>query len=83
MLTTIAPEIGLRTVSHWIGGKVVASASGRRGTVWNPATGEAAAHVDFADAHEVDLAVDRAEAAFPGMARDTTFAALRNHVPAA
>ena len=64
-MATIAPEIALKTVSHWIGGKVVASASGRYGTVWNPATGEAEAHVDFADAREVDLAVDRAQAAFP------------------
>src|SRR5579863_761989 len=64
-MATIAPDIALKTVSHWIGGKVVASSSGRRGTVWNPATGEAEAHVDFANAHEVDLAVERAQAAFP------------------
>src|ERR1700729_3905324 len=64
-MPTIASEPGLKSVSHWIGGTVVASASGRRGTVWNPATGEAEAHVDFADAREVDLAVDRAHAAFP------------------
>src|SRR5580700_10421842 len=64
-MATIAPEIALKTVSHWISGKVVSSASGRRGTVWNPATGEAEAHVDFADAREVDLAVERAQAAFP------------------
>ena len=38
-----------RTVSHWIGGKLVASESGRSGTVWNPATGEAQAKVDFAE----------------------------------
>src|SRR3984957_921615 len=61
----IASEPGLKSVSHWIGGTVVASASGRRGTVWNPATGEAGANVDFADAREVDMAVDRAQAAFP------------------
>src|SRR5579863_579390 len=64
-MATIAPDIALKTVSHWIGGKVVASSSGRRGTVWNPATGEAEANVDFANAHEVDLAVERAQAAFP------------------
>jgi malonate-semialdehyde dehydrogenase (acetylating)/methylmalonate-semialdehyde dehydrogenase len=55
----------LRTISHWIGGKTIASASGRHGTVWNPATGEAAANVDFADARAVDLAIDSAQAAFP------------------
>jgi len=64
-MAVIVPELGLKTVSHWIGGQVVASASGRRGTVWNPATGEAAARVDFADAREVDIAVDRAQAALP------------------
>jgi malonate-semialdehyde dehydrogenase (acetylating)/methylmalonate-semialdehyde dehydrogenase len=64
-MPTIASEPGLKTVSHWIGGTVVASASGRSGTVWNPATGQAGAHVDFADAREVDMAVDRAQAAFP------------------
>ena len=55
----------LKNVSHWIGGKIVASASGRSGTVWNPATGEAAANVAFADAREVDMAVECAQAAFP------------------
>jgi malonate-semialdehyde dehydrogenase (acetylating)/methylmalonate-semialdehyde dehydrogenase len=64
-MATIASEVSLKTVSHWIGGKVVPSASGRQGTVWNPATGEAAASVDFADAREVDLAVEYAQAAFP------------------
>jgi malonate-semialdehyde dehydrogenase (acetylating)/methylmalonate-semialdehyde dehydrogenase len=64
-MATIAPEKSLKTVSHWIGGKILASESGRSGTVWNPATGEAAASVDFADAREVDIAVGRAQAAFP------------------
>ncbi|HWF10086.1 MAG TPA: CoA-acylating methylmalonate-semialdehyde dehydrogenase [Bryobacteraceae bacterium] len=65
MATTIAPEIALRAVNHWIGGKSVASESGRCGSVWNPATGEAQARVDFADAREVDLAVARAKQALP------------------
>ena len=43
----------VRTVSHWIGGKLVASESGRSGVVWNPATGEAQAKVGFASAAEV------------------------------
>src|SRR5208283_2910036 len=42
----------------------VASNSHRAGTVWNPATGEAQAKVDFADAAEVDMAVDCARKAF-------------------
>lgn len=65
MATTIAPDIALRTINHWIGGKPVASTSSRFGTVWNPATGEPQARVDFADVSEVDLAVARAKEAFP------------------
>jgi malonate-semialdehyde dehydrogenase (acetylating) / methylmalonate-semialdehyde dehydrogenase len=60
-----ASEIELKTVNHWIGGKAVESRSGRFGTVWNPATGEAQAKVDFADASDVDLAVASAIEAFP------------------
>lgn len=52
-------------VSHWIGGKIVASRSGRSGTVWNPASGEAQASVDFSSAEEVDEAVAAAKVAFP------------------
>ena len=56
--------IGVRTVNHWIGGRPVASTSGRSGVVWNPATGEAQAMVDFASAEEVDRAVAAAKSAF-------------------
>jgi malonate-semialdehyde dehydrogenase (acetylating)/methylmalonate-semialdehyde dehydrogenase len=56
--------IGIKSVNHWIGGKVVASKSGRSGTVWNPATGEAQAKVDFASVEEVDQAVNVAKRAF-------------------
>ena len=52
-------------ISHWIDGKVVAGTSGRSGVVFNPATGEQAADVDFASAAEVDAAVASAKAAFP------------------
>src|SRR3954454_3571995 len=55
----------IRPVNHWIGGKPVASKSGRSGVVWNPATGEAQAKVDFADVAEVDQVVAAAAAAFP------------------
>src|SRR6266478_9040897 len=54
----------IRTVSHWIGGKLVASTSGRSGVVWNPATGQEQAKVDFASAAEVDHAVEIAKQAF-------------------
>jgi len=53
------------TVPHWIGGRRVAGTSGRRGPVFNPATGELAREVDFASIEEVDAAVAAAKAAFP------------------
>ncbi|HEX8026072.1 MAG TPA: CoA-acylating methylmalonate-semialdehyde dehydrogenase [Candidatus Limnocylindrales bacterium] len=53
------------TVPHWIGGKRVAGTSGRRGPVYNPATGALAREVDFASIEEVDAAVAAAKAAFP------------------
>jgi malonate-semialdehyde dehydrogenase (acetylating) / methylmalonate-semialdehyde dehydrogenase len=57
-------SVGVRTVNHWIGGRLVASTSGRSGVVWNPATGEAQAKVDFASVEEVDEAVAIAKSAF-------------------
>jgi malonate-semialdehyde dehydrogenase (acetylating) / methylmalonate-semialdehyde dehydrogenase len=53
------------TVPHWIGGRRVAGTSGRRGPVFNPATGQVAREVDFASVEEVDAAVAAARAAFP------------------
>jgi malonate-semialdehyde dehydrogenase (acetylating)/methylmalonate-semialdehyde dehydrogenase len=55
----------MRRINHWIGGQTVAGASGRTGPVWNPATGEQQAEVDFASADEVDTAVAVAKEAFP------------------
>ncbi len=52
-------------VNHWIGGRRVAGASGRRGPVYDPATGQLAREVDFASTAEVDAAVAAAKAAFP------------------
>ncbi|MEO5704633.1 MAG: aldehyde dehydrogenase family protein, partial [Candidatus Limnocylindrales bacterium] len=52
-------------VPHWIGGGRVAGTSGRRGPVFDPATGEVAREVDFASVEEVDAAVAAAKAAFP------------------
>src|SRR6188472_4437740 len=56
---------GLKRISHWIGGKTVAGTSGRNGPVYNPATGEQQAEVDFATVEEVGAAVEAAKAAFP------------------
>jgi malonate-semialdehyde dehydrogenase (acetylating)/methylmalonate-semialdehyde dehydrogenase len=47
----------MRRISHWINGAVAEGTSGRSGPVWNPATGEQQAEVDFASAAEVDGAV--------------------------
>ena len=60
-----ASAINVKRISHWIGGEPVESTSGRTGKVWNPATGEEQALVDFASVAEVDLAVTSAKAAFP------------------
>jgi len=52
-------------INHWIDGRLVPGESGRSGPVYNPATGEVAAEVDFASAEEIDAAVAAAKAAFP------------------
>src|SRR5439155_12835362 len=52
-------------VHHWIGGQIVEGASGRRGPVYDPATGRIAREVDFASTDEVAAAVAAAKAAFP------------------
>jgi malonate-semialdehyde dehydrogenase (acetylating)/methylmalonate-semialdehyde dehydrogenase len=54
----------LRRISHWIDGGPVAGTSGRAGRVFNPATGEQTAEVDFASVEEIDRAVASATAAF-------------------
>ena len=56
---------GLSQINHWINGAPVAGTSGRRGPVFNPATGEVAREVDFASADEVGAAVAAAREAFP------------------
>ena len=55
----------MNRISHWIDGKVSVSTSGRSGVVFDPATGEQQASVDFASVAEVDQAVAVAKAAFP------------------
>jgi malonate-semialdehyde dehydrogenase (acetylating) / methylmalonate-semialdehyde dehydrogenase len=52
-------------INHWIGGRIVPGESGRSGPVYNPATGEVAAQVDFASIEEIDAAVAAAKEAFP------------------
>jgi malonate-semialdehyde dehydrogenase (acetylating) / methylmalonate-semialdehyde dehydrogenase len=55
-------------VGHYIGGRVVTSAGGRRQPVYNPALGTVARQVALGSADEVDAAVAAAQAAFPGWA---------------
>jgi len=61
----------MKRISHWIDGKVAAGTSGRSGKVFNPATGEVQAEVDFADVSEIDIA---------RMARHQPVAPRRDHV---
>src|SRR5262245_40966369 len=58
--------LDLPAVGHWVGNARVAGTSGRRGPVFDPATGRQARWVDFASVDEVDAAVAAARAAFPG-----------------
>jgi malonate-semialdehyde dehydrogenase (acetylating) / methylmalonate-semialdehyde dehydrogenase len=59
------PSLPLDRVPHWIDGRRLAGTSGRRGPVYDPATGRLAREVDFASIEEVDAAVAAARAAFP------------------
>src|SRR5215212_590903 len=59
-----SPAVG--AVHHWIGGRSIEGTSGRRGPVYDPATGRLAREVDFATTEEVGQAVAAAKAAFPG-----------------
>jgi malonate-semialdehyde dehydrogenase (acetylating) / methylmalonate-semialdehyde dehydrogenase len=54
----------LKTIGHWIGGRTVAGESGRRGPVYNPATGEQSGEVAFASVEEIDRAVATAKETF-------------------
>lgn len=59
-----ASAIEIKRITHWIGGKSTSPGSQRSGVVWNPATGEQQASVDFASIEEVDHAVAVALEAF-------------------
>jgi malonate-semialdehyde dehydrogenase (acetylating) / methylmalonate-semialdehyde dehydrogenase len=55
----------MERISHWIDGKVVEGTSGRSGNVFDPATGEVQATVDFASTDEMAHAIAVAKAAAP------------------
>src|SRR5438477_5455875 len=65
MTETIEAPAALRQINHWIGGRAAAGVSGRKGPVFNPATGRQTREVDFATPEEVDAAVQAGRAAFP------------------
>jgi len=56
----------LKLIGHWIGGESIRGESGRKGPVFNPATGEQTGEVDFASVQEIDRAVAAAKEAFAG-----------------
>jgi malonate-semialdehyde dehydrogenase (acetylating)/methylmalonate-semialdehyde dehydrogenase len=51
-------------IGHWVNNKVVLGTSGKSGVVFNPATGEQQAAVDFASVAELDAVVAASKAAF-------------------
>ena len=57
-----------QVLQHFIGGRRGEGTSGRWGDVFDPSTGEVAARAPYADAREVDAAVQAAKAAWPGWA---------------
>ena len=54
----------MKQISHWINGKVSTETSGRKGDVYNPATGQVTVTVEFASTEQVGKVVDVATAAF-------------------
>jgi len=59
----------LRTISHWVAGKLVEGEGDRYGDVYDPARGQVAARVAFATPRDVDRAVAAAKEAFPAWSR--------------
>lgn len=58
----------MRSIGHFIGGRVTQGSSGRRSDVYLPMTGEVQAQVDLASAADVRMAVESARAAQPAWA---------------
>lgn len=61
-------------ITHWINGKDWDGVAERTGEVYDPATGEVRAHVDFAGPSEIEAAVANAKEAFAKW-RDTSLTA--------
>jgi malonate-semialdehyde dehydrogenase (acetylating)/methylmalonate-semialdehyde dehydrogenase len=76
-MMTPSASAGLSTITHWIGGTPWNGAVDRWGDVYNPAHGEPAARVAFADAATVDAAVTAATAAARAWGRTSLAARAR------
>ena len=63
----ITPE--LKTIEHYIGGRATAGDSSRRGSVWNPASGEPQAEVLLGTTADVNAAVQAAKVSFETWSR--------------
>src|SRR5512132_2836299 len=61
----------MRTINHWIGGRVTDREPERWGAVYDPGTGQQTARVALGGADDVDAAVRAAQAAYPAW-RDTS-----------
>ena len=62
-------DTALPTIDHWIAGAADAGVSDRTGLVFNPAIGVPSARVRYANAADVDRAVEAASRAFAGWSR--------------
>ncbi len=56
------------TLKHFVNGTEMASANGRQGDIYNPATGQVQKKVAFASKADVEKAISAAEEAFPAWA---------------
>ena len=68
-MTTAEPPVTrkdnqLEHIGHFIGGQIIRSTGGRAGKVFNPATGEHRANVDFASLEETNQAIELASEAY-------------------
>ena len=67
----------VETLTHWVDGAARAGASGRFGDIYNPATGAVQGRVPYANAAELDAAVQAAKAAFPAWASQSALKRAR------
>ena len=61
----------MKTIEHFVGGKLFSGDSKRVGKVFNPATGEQSSEVKLASTKDVNQAVENAQKAFEPWANTT------------